>query len=138
MQLIVLSYIKWCYKSRFILERWFVLNREVVFIKRKKEGTPIEMQTSASNGLRVTHCRTSSGNPKRFCSLAAVCYHPAMLSNQSHGAHRSCFKEVFCCLWRQLRKGLFIANLRNFPFGPCTEPTQNVFMQRFNFLRVSG
>lgn len=102
--------------------------------KREGERTPIEMQTSTLNGKRVAHYCTSSGSLKRFCSLAAVCYHPTMLSNRSHRAHRSCFKEIFCCLWRQLRKGLFIANFRKrYPLGQCTEPTQNAFCRDLTF-----
>lgn len=69
------------------------------------------MQTSVLNNIRIIHYCTSSGNLKCFCSLAAVCYCPTMLSNRSHGARRSYFKEVFLLFVERVERQAFYCKL---------------------------
>lgn len=70
------------------------------------EDTPIEMQTSALKGKRETPDNTSSGSLKHFCFLAAVYYHPTMLSNQSRGSE-ILFRRGFVLFLETVEKGAF-------------------------------
>lgn len=88
------------------------------------------MQTSALNGVRVTPYCTSSGNLKRFRSLAALCYHPTMLSNQSHGARRSCFKAGgFAVCGDTLERGFLLQTSGSIPWVSVPSPCEAFYAE---------
>lgn len=125
MQLLVINYTEWCCKNKEILGLFWIWGQG-----RRGEETPTEMQRSALNGKGETPDYTSSGSLKHFCFLAAVCYHPTMLSNQSRGSQILFPIEFFSVCGDGWETGFLIANFCK--FYPSSWTHAKWFMQRLS------